>query len=127
MIFTNYKRLPELAHIAPEHRRAAWINFTLSRPPADTRATSRRLGAVVIAGMLIGIVCGACFIPASPETAVFIGMILGLLLPLFGYHFIHLHSVRPALRSYLASPEFTLMPISNRAALFIHFGKPPEK
>jgi hypothetical protein len=119
MIYFSYKRLPELAQLPIEDRRAAWINFVCSRPPGFVTSASRRYGFGITLGMIIGIFFGAFASPFSPTISIFGGMVIGILLPLVIIHFAQLHSCRATLRDYVTSKQFSLTPISKQDAIFM--------
>jgi hypothetical protein len=125
VIYLSYKRLPELAHLSPQDRRAAWINFIFTR--GGSTAASRRLGWLAIAGALLGIAAGAVAAPYTSEFAVLAGLMVGSLLPPFIYHVIFLQRARPSLRAFMSASTLPFTPVSDRASAIMHFGKVPPK
>ena len=125
MIYFSYKHLPELAHLSPQDRRAAWTNFAFTRESA--RAESRCLGWLMIVGALLGIAAGGFAVPQPSEATVFVGLMAGILLPQLIYRVVLLQRARPSLRAFVSASSLPFTPVSDRASLIIHYGKPPPK
>jgi hypothetical protein len=118
VIYLSYKQLPELRHLSPLDRRTAWVNFIVTSPGAG-----RAYAWLIIVGMLAGLAMGA-FVPSQPsEGPVIGGMLLGALLPPLLSRLVHLQRCRSALKTFVSASSHAFVPVSDRSATIIRFGK----
>jgi hypothetical protein len=127
MIILSYRDLPELAHLPPNDRRAAYINFIFSRSESEHRVSAKLMRNYLGVGSALGWVLGERFIPTTPGWAAVLGMAGGAVLSGVIAHIGQLQKCRPALRDYIESPQFTLTPVSERAARAIRRGQYEEE
>ena len=118
-LYFSYMDLPELAPFLPRQRRIIWINFVLESEKSErNKRLENRLVASIIFGLLTGAIVGG-MVGTNVERGCAIGAMIGIVFPLFILHFVHLHSVRPHLRAYIESSDFSALPINEKAKLFL--------
>jgi hypothetical protein len=125
VIHFSYKHLPELAHLSPQDRRIAWVNFVFAREGA--RGESRWLGWLIIVGSVLGVAVGAFAVPFPSEITVVVGLFVGITVPPLIYRAIALQRWRPSLRAFVSASSAPFTPFNDRAAIIAHYGRVPPK